>query len=168
MLTKEPELETKVKHLEIKLKKEVDELKEEICILKTQTEELVSTRIDPVEEASNIIVKELKGRNVTIIKTKTENDTPKTVTTSKLTDEENTVTMNSETPKPKPKRIKIIRKVIEERLISSYVFDAEIMLKDFESSELDEIAQTCKRCEFDTYSEGMLRRHKVLIHDSGK
>ena len=132
--------------MENNLKKEVDQLKQEIFILKTLTEELVSTRIDPVEEASNIIVKELKGRNVTIIKTKTENDTPKTVTTSKLTDDENTVTMNSETPKPKPKRIKITKKVIEERLISSYVFDAEIMLKDFESSELDEMAQKCKRC----------------------
>ena len=91
--------------MENNLKKEVDEFKKEICKLKTKTEELVSTRIDPVEEASNIIVKELKGRNVTIIKTKSENDTPKIVTTSELTDEESTVTMNSETAKPKPNRI---------------------------------------------------------------
>ena len=104
--------------------------------------------------------------NVTIVKATTENNPPKIVTSSK--DEENEVKKNSETVKPKPKRTKITKKVIEERLISAYVWDAELMLKDFDNSELVLNNQECKKCEFDTHSEGMLRRHKVLIHDSGK
>ena len=42
------------------------------------------------------------------------------------------------------------------------------MLKDFKESEKDYIIKKCKKCGFDTHSEGMFRRHKVIIHDSGK
>ena len=53
--------------------------------------------------------------------------------------------VNSETTdKPKPQRIKIAKKVIEDRLISVCVFDAELMLKDFENSELELINQSVK------------------------
>ena len=167
MLTKENIFETKLKYLENKQKNEIEELKEKICIIKTKTEKPVNTRKeDAIEESSNIVFKELKGRNVTIVKATTENNPPKIVTSSK--DEENEVKKNSETVKPKPKRTKITKKVFEERLIIAYVWDAELMLKDFDNSELVSNNQECKKCEFYTHSEGMLRRHKVLIHDSGK
>ena len=71
MLTKEKVFKTKLK------------LTQAICTLKTKTDNLVNTRMDTLEEASNIVVKELKGRNVTVLKAKTENNIPKTVTSSK-------------------------------------------------------------------------------------
>ena len=39
------------------------------------------------------------------------------------------------------------------------------MRKDFIGSGLDIQSQKCKKCEFTTYSEGLLRQHKVMIHD---
>ena len=53
-------------------------------------------------------------------------------------------------------------------MIAAYIWDAELMVKDFSNSELESLSQECKKCEFDTISEGMLKRHKVLIHDSNK
>ena len=139
-------------------------------MLKTKTEKLENTSKNNVEEASSIVVEGLKGRNITIFKTKAVDNPTKTVTTSKNKDEENIMKKNIETTDkpPKPKRIKITKKVIEDRLISAYVFDAELMFIDFANSELELINQECKKCEFETHSEGMLRRHKVIIHDSGK
>ena len=42
------------------------------------------------------------------------------------------------------------------------------MIKDFSKSELESMNPKCKKCDFDTISEGMLKRHKVLIHDSNR
>ena len=161
-------LDTKLKPFENKHKLEIEELKQEICILKIKTEKLVNTRMDSVEqveEPSDIVLKELIGRNVTIVKATPANNPPKTITISK--DEENEVTKNSEPSiQPKTKRIKITKKMIEEKLISAYVRDAELMIQ--ENSELVSNNHSCKKCEFETHSDGMFRRHKVLIHDSGK
>jgi hypothetical protein len=98
-------LESKVKQLEDNHKNEVDELKPEICILKSETEKPGDTRMDNIDEASIIVFKELKGRNITVVKSKAENNPSKTVTTSK--DEENIVKKNKEaTEKPKPNELK--------------------------------------------------------------
>ena len=91
MFTKQKVLETKLKHLENNHKNKVDELKQEICILKTKTEKLLNTPTDNVEDVPTIVVEEVKGTNITIVKTKAENNPPKTLTTSKDTDEENIV-----------------------------------------------------------------------------
>ena len=57
---------------------------------KTISEKLQNTRNDNVEDASSIVVKELKGRNVTIVKANTGNKTPKTpaVTNTKVKNED--------------------------------------------------------------------------------
>ena len=111
-------------------------------MVQIKTEKLVNTQIDNVEEPPEIVLKELKGRNLTIFKSKTENNPTKTDTNSKLRDEENILAKNIEaTDKSKPKRIKITKKVIEDRLITAYVLDAELMLKDFKESEKDYIIE---------------------------
>ena len=125
IITKEIGVETKVENLENNHKNEIDELKNEINMLQTKTEKLLNTQRDNVEEPHEIVLKELKGRNLTIFKSKTENNPTKTDTSSKLSDEENIVAKNIEaTDKAKPKRIKITKKIIEDRLISAYVLDA--------------------------------------------
>ena len=87
------QLETKVKRLENNHKPDFVEMKQEI----------VNTKKDNVEEESSIVVEELKGRNVTIVKTKVKTNPTKTVTTTENTDEENVVKKNRETTdKPKP------------------------------------------------------------------
>ena len=55
--------------------------------------------------------------------------------------------------------------MIEERLIAAYLKDVESMLKDFIGSGLDIQSQKCNKCEFTTHSEGLFRKHKVMIHD---
>ena len=39
------------------------------------------------------------------------------------------------------------------------------MHKDLTGSGLDVHSQKCKKCEFATHSEGLLRRHNTLIHE---
>ena len=158
MLAKEKDYEAEVKDIVNINKIEIGKLKEEVFRVKNKPENVVNCGQDFVEDsASKTVVKELMGRNVTIVKTNPENQNPKTVEANiELID------------KPKPKRTKITKKVIEDRLIAAYVWDAELMVKDFSNSELESMSQECKKCEFDTISEGMLKRHKVLIHDSNK
>ena len=69
MLTKEEAVDTKLKDLESIHKEEIDKLKHEMHMLKTNAEKLINNHKDIVEDASNTVVKELKGRNVTILKT---------------------------------------------------------------------------------------------------
>jgi hypothetical protein len=107
MLAKEKDHE--VKNLENVSENEPGNVKEDICRNKNKTENIVNYGDDIVED---IVVKELIGRNVTIVKTNVENNTQKTV-------EENLVTKKVEViVKPKPKRTKITKKVIEDRLIN--------------------------------------------------
>ena len=118
MIKKENICETKLKCLEDKHKNDVEELKKEMLILKTKTENLESTTVESVTDPTNIALKELKGRNVTIVKAATEMNTPKTVTKN----EEKEGTNKSETNvKPKPKKLEITKKVTEERLISACI-----------------------------------------------
>ena len=142
---------------------------------------------DTDEDVPNIVVKELKGRNVTILKTKTGNNPPKTPTVIATVEENNLVeNVNkqseeitaqaavdrtehpklSENEKVKPKRTKITKKVIEERLIAAFVNDIEYMQNETKESYVEGTCYACKKCEFETKSEGMFKRHKVLIHDS--
>ena len=99
-------------------KREIDELKKEISMLQSKTEKLVNTQMENLEEPPKIVLKELKGRNITIFKSKTENNTPKTDTDFKLNDEEIKVAKIIETTdNTKPKRIKITKKVIVSRQV---------------------------------------------------
>ena len=129
--------------------------------------------MDNTEEVPRIVVEELKGRNITIVKTKAENNPPKTLIISKASDEENTDVINNKNgvensnectsviedkvikasePKVKPKTKRITKKVIEARLIDAYVKDAEMMIQDLENSGIDMNCHKCKRCEFRTHS----------------
>lgn len=38
------------------------------------------------------------------------------------------------------------------------------MFTDFNNSGLDVTSQKCKKCDFETHSEGLLRQHKVTNH----
>ena len=75
MLAKEKVFDTKVKDAESINKVEIGKLKQEIHVLKTNAEKLQNSSKD-VEDESNIVVKQLKGRNVTIFQTNTVNQSP--------------------------------------------------------------------------------------------
>ena len=77
------ELQEKNDDLEKMLRKEIKELNVKIVNQQKVIEEMLSKENmnyikDTDEDVPNIVVKELKGRNVTIIKTKTGNNPPKT------------------------------------------------------------------------------------------
>ena len=94
---------------------------------RAQVESSVRAELD-LENRNYVIID--KGRNVTIVKSQTENNPPRTVPNTEIKDEEVRVAKNMKTTdEAKPKRFKITKKVIEE-LISDYVLDAELMLKD--------------------------------------
>ena len=86
ILAKENVYEAKVKDIENINKNDIAKLKEEICRLINKTENVVNIVED---STANKVVKELMGRNVTIVKTNAEKTTPKKV-------EENIVTKNNE------------------------------------------------------------------------
>ena len=62
------------------------------------------------------------------------------------------------------KRAKLTKTKIEEILIDAFVNDVDQMTIDLESSKLCKESTKCKNCDFVTYSEGMIRRHRVLKH----
>ena len=66
----------------------------------------------------------------------------------------------------KPKKNKITKAVIEERLINAFENDVDVMFQDFENSGLDVFSQRCNKCDHKTHSEGHLRQHKVSNHKS--
>ena len=55
--------------------------------------------------------------------------------------------------KLKPKKIKITKEVIEERLTTAYKNDIKVMLEDFTNSGLDVFSQRCDKCDHRTHSE---------------
>ena len=99
-----------------------------VRMLETKKEKLENVAMNIVEDVPSIVVEGLKGRNITVVKAK--DNPPKNVKIFQSNDEEDCIKKNIETKDepPKPKRTKITKKVIEERLISAYVFDAEVMI----------------------------------------
>ena len=100
------EILAKEKDYEVKVVENMREIEpgkvddEDICRNKNKTENVVNHGDNIVED---IVVKELIGRNVTILKTNVENNIPKTV-------DKNLVTKKIEViVKPKPKRTKITK-----------------------------------------------------------
>ena len=66
----------------------------------------------------------------------------------------------------KPKKNKITKNIIEERFIATYENDVDVMFADFNNLGLDVTSQKCKKCNFETHSEGHLRQHKVSNDDT--
>ena len=69
---------------------------------------------------------------------------------------------------PKAKKKKITKQVTEERLIVAYLKDVDVMESDMKKSRLDVEIFKCKKCELKIHSEGLLRRHKVIVHDGNE
>ena len=63
------------------------------------------------------------------------------------------------------KRKKITKDVIDEMLIAAFEKDAEAMFTELEDWGLDVYSQKCKKFDFETHSEGLLRQHKVKSHN---
>ena len=81
---------------------------------------------------------------------------------------ENTKPKDDETNyKSKPKNTKRTKGKIEEKLITAHERDAEGMFSDFKRSGLDDYTKKCKKCKLKIHSEGLLKRHKMRVHDSG-
>ena len=149
------------------------------------SEKFVSTK-ETDDDATNVVVNELKGRNVTILKTKTsaaiETKTrvgedilnssenvihkPEERTSKEATEKSNDLKKGESKDELKPKRIKITKKMIEEKLIAAFVKDIETMQNETKNCYIVGNCYSCKKCEFETKSEGMFRRHKSFIHDS--
>ena len=66
----------------------------------------------------------------------------------------------------KAKKNKITKNIIQERLIAAYENDVDVMFADFNNCGLDVTSQKCKKCNFETHSEGHLRQHKVSNHNT--
>ena len=176
MLTKEKAVETKVKDLENIHKIEIDKLNQEIYMLKTNAEKLVNNHNDNVEDVSNVVVKELKGRNVTILKTNTVNGPPKTpaVISSIATVEE--IKDSKKDSPPKKDSTVIVESVLKTKPRKLKKEEKEnLITKDFEDDCRDiftvktncglELSEhKCKKCEYETHSLGLLRNHNKIVH----
>ena len=176
MLTKEKAVDAKVKDLESIHKVEIDKLKLEIHMLKTNAEKLLNNNKDNVEDASNIVVKELKGRNVTILKTNNVSQPPKTpaVINSIATVEEITDVKNDSTAKKdssvviesvlKTKTRKLKKEENEDFIIKDFEDDCRDIFTVKTNCGLDLSEHKCKKCEYETHSLGLLRNHNKTVH----
>ena len=89
------------------------------------------------------------------------------VQTDDLVDEQSNIEIKEkEAPKQKnPKKKKITKDIIDEKLIAAYEKDGNEMFTELEDWGLDVYSQKCKKCDFETHSEGFLRQHKVRSHN---
>ena len=176
MLTKEKAVDAKVKDLESIHKVEIEKLKLEIHMLKTNAEKLLNNNKDNVEDASNIVVKELKGRNVTILKTNNVSQPPKTpaVINSIATVEEITDVKNDSTAKKdssvviesvlKTKTRKLKKEENEDFIINDFEDDCRDIFTVKTNCGLELSEHKCKKCEYETHSLGLLRNHNKTVH----
>ena len=103
---------------------------------------LQNNRNDNIEDASNIVVKELKGRNVTIVKTNTGNKTPKP---------------------PSVPNTKVKKEDIENEIISEFEIDSAKIYTLMKDCGLELTGYKCKKCDYECHSDG-LRKHKRTTH----
>ena len=57
----------------------------------------------------------------------------------------------------RPKRTKITKKIIEERVIAAFVNDIEQMQNETKDSDVEGNCFACKKWDFETKSEGMFK-----------
>ena len=145
-------------------KKDLDDFKEFAEIMKSEIECLKKEN-----KEQNIRIENLENKKEEPIKNQTETENVKENTEvetqiDKLIQPQN----NKEVVQKivKPKKNKITKAVIEERLINAFENDVDVMYQDFENSGLDVLSQRCNKCDHKTHSEGHLRQHKVANHKS--
>ena len=56
------------------------------------------------------------------------------------------------------------KEVIKENIIEGFENESKDILKMRENRGLDVLSQKCKKCDFETHSEGLLRLHKGSTH----
>ena len=66
--------------------------------------------------------------------------------------------------KQKPKKKKLTKDEIQQSIITEFEDDCKKIYKDRTNSCLDMTSKKCKKCDYETFSEGTLRVHKVDIH----
>ena len=69
---------------------------------------------------------------------------------------------NVETSKPKPK--KVTKEDKENEIIAEFEMDNSEIFEARKNCGLDLTELKCKKCGFETHSEGMLRKHKRTVH----
>jgi hypothetical protein len=159
MLAKEKVLDTKVKVA-------IDKLEQEILVLKTKD----------VEDESNIVLKKLKGRNVTILPTKTVNQPVKTpalmdpvATVEEIQNVKNDSKFKEDSAvnvesvlNPKTRKLK---KEDKENLITEdFEGDCKDIFTVKTNCGLELSEHKYKKCEYETHSLGLLWNHNKTVH----
>ena len=67
--------------------------------------------------------------------------------------------------KSKPKKKKLTKDVIQQKIIEEFESDFRNILDYKINSGLDLKSKQCKKCEYETFSEGKLRHHKAVDHN---
>ena len=82
-------------------------------------------------------------------------------------DKQEDVTSNDSNVKSKPKKKKLTKDVIQQNIIEEFESDYRNILDDRINSGfwLDLKSKQCKKCEYETFSEGKLRHHKAVDHN---
>lgn len=138
------------KELEIKMNEYDAKVKELETIQKCMEEQKLKI------ESLEIILGEINymDSSITKSKDKIKNKTEESISKDDAAD----------SSKRSVKNTKLTKANIEEILIDAFVNDVDQMTMALESSKLCKEKIKCKKCDFVTYSEGMIRRHRVLKH----
>ena len=131
--------------------------------LEEKVEEIENLRKINREQKAKVEILEEKILKLTANQQVTDKGVEKT---DKEPNENKTSEENEDTNKAKPKKTKLTKGMIEEKLITAYEKDIEDMFDDFKKSGLYVTNHKCKKCELEVHSQGILGRHKVRVHDS--
>ena len=135
-----------------KIKNEIEVLKEEDKTITETKLESVDKKVEDLDKQVSDIQNSLKRKeNVGAVKISV--------------DKQEDVTSNDSNVKSKPKKKKLTKDVIQQNIIEEFESDYRNILDDRINSGLDLKSKQCKKCEYETFSEGKLRHHKAVDHN---
>ena len=151
------ELVDKNEILERYVKKEVKTLHQKIDKIKHVSENL-ETNLDNKTEEQNEKLNKVISKVDSLERVAEQN-------LNKKSEEENIeLIVSKHKNKPKLSKSKI-KELLEANIIKGFEKDCKVMFELRMNCGLDVKSQKCKKCEFQTHSEGLLRRHKETEHN---
>ena len=138
---------------------ELKKIKNEMKVLKNDDKPIIQAKLENIDEKVKVLDKKVSDiQNSLNVK---ESVVPLDIPIDKL--EDGTSILSN--VKSKTKKKKITKDMIQQNIIEEFESDYRNILDDRINSGLDLKSKACKRCDYETFSEGKLRHHKAVDHN---
>ena len=164
--------------VETNLKKENEKLINNIDTFKAKVDASINKALKEVEKTAKIVVKEAlekydKSSNLKVEQSMSQlkSDVEMSISEAKRAMENDMIEVNAlKEAKDSKKQTKSrlskakLKEIKEERILKEFEKDCEKFLEVRKDCGLDIESQKCKKCDFVSHSEGLLRKHRVEDH----